>query len=68
MGQASRISGVTPAAIMAIQVHLKGFRDAGIEEFRNAGIEEFRNAGIEGLRNAGIDESAGELTPCPTAS
>jgi len=43
MGQASRISGVTPAAIMAIQVHLKGFRDAGIEEFRNAGIEELRN-------------------------
>jgi len=24
LGQASRISGVTPAAIMAIQVHLKG--------------------------------------------
>jgi len=26
MGQASRISGVTPAAIMAIQVYMKGLR------------------------------------------
>ena len=28
LGQASRISGVTPAAIMAIQVHLKQARKA----------------------------------------
>ncbi len=35
LGQASRISGVTPAAIMAIQVHLKGIRG-----LRNSGIEE----------------------------
>jgi len=27
LGQASRISGVTPAAIMALQVHLKRSRD-----------------------------------------
>jgi len=27
LGQASRISGVTPAAVMAIQVHLKGLRN-----------------------------------------
>ena len=26
LGQASRISGITPAALMAIQVHLKGKR------------------------------------------
>jgi tRNA uridine 5-carboxymethylaminomethyl modification enzyme len=25
LGQASRISGITPAALMAIQIHLKGF-------------------------------------------
>ncbi len=43
LGQASRISGVTPAAIMAIQVHLKGFRDAGIEEFRDAGSVDWRD-------------------------
>ena len=28
LGQASRISGVTPAALMAIQVYLKGMRSA----------------------------------------
>jgi len=33
LGQASRISGVTPAAIMAIQVHLKAIRG-----LRNLGI------------------------------
>jgi len=30
LGQASRISGVTPAAIMAIQVYMKGLRNSGI--------------------------------------
>jgi len=35
LGQASRISGVTPAAIMAIQVYMKGLRDLRIEELRN---------------------------------
>jgi tRNA uridine 5-carboxymethylaminomethyl modification enzyme len=30
LGQASRISGVTPAALMAIQVHLKKYRREGI--------------------------------------
>jgi len=36
LGQASRISGVTPAAIMAIQVHLKA--SAGHEGLRGCGI------------------------------
>jgi tRNA uridine 5-carboxymethylaminomethyl modification enzyme len=32
LGQATRISGVTPAAIMALQVHLKARRNGGMEE------------------------------------
>jgi tRNA uridine 5-carboxymethylaminomethyl modification enzyme len=31
MGQASRISGVTPAALMALQVHLRRLGQAGIQ-------------------------------------
>jgi tRNA uridine 5-carboxymethylaminomethyl modification enzyme len=30
LGQASRISGITPAALMAIQVHLKGLTRRGL--------------------------------------
>jgi len=35
LGQASRISGVTPAAIMALQIHLKRFGSSGIEGLAN---------------------------------